>query len=352
MRPETAATQPQARPATVVGAGHERPPRDRRRALLRWQWERLREGRPPNPPPDSWRIAEPLVAAPRAERGELRAIWVGHATVLLQVGGLNVLTDPVWSDHASPIPGAGPRRMTPPALPFERLPPIDVVLLSHDHYDHLDVRTARALHRREGDRLLWAVPVGYRRWLARLGIRSVLELAWWRSAAVRTAAGELVVHALPARHWSQRRPGGAEHRSWGSWAVEAGGRRAYFGGDSGYFGGFAEIGRAHGPFDVALLPIGAYEPRWFMKSAHMNPEEAVRAYLDLGGAGAFLGIHWATFRLTDEAPAEPPGRARDAWRRAGLDPTALHVGPPGESLIVPAGERAGRRTGVGADGGR
>jgi L-ascorbate metabolism protein UlaG (beta-lactamase superfamily) len=310
---------------------------------VRWQWERLREGRAPNPPPDAWRIEGARITAPRAPAGELRVTWVGHSTALLQIGGLNVLTDPVWSERATPLPGVGPRRLSPPALPLDRLPPIDLVLVSHDHYDHLDVATVRALHRREGDRLVWAVPVGYRRWFAGLGIRSVMELGWWRSAALVTEFGDLVVHGLPARHWSQRRAFGREHRSWGSWAIEAaGGRRAYFAGDSGYFGGFAEIGRALGPFDLSLLPIGAYEPRWFMASAHMNPEEAVQAYLDLGGTGGFLGIHWAAFRLTDEPPLEPPDRVREAWARAGLDAADLHLGPLGRTVAIErrAGERA------------
>lgn len=340
----TSAAAPPPTQATVVGAGHELPPRDRRMALLRWQWDRLRNGRAPNPAPSEVPREAPDIARPRARPDDLGATWIGHATVLLQVGGLNVLTDPIWSERASPLARIGPRRFSPPALPLDALPPIDLVLISHDHYDHLDARTVRALDERFGGRLVWAAPIGYRRWFDRLGVRGVLELGWWQSASVQAPAGAVGVRALPARHWSQRRPLGREHRSWGAWALTTpAGRSVFFAGDSGYFGGFREIGRALGPFDLSILPIGAYEPRWFMASAHMNPEEAVRAYLDLGGEGAFLGVHWAAFRLTDEPPLEPAERARAGWARAGLDPERLYAGPLGRTAWIVRGERDAKR---------
>ena len=342
MTRSSSAAAPQGPPAAVVGPGHELPPRERRRALISWQWDRLRNGRAPNPAPSEVPRDAPDIVRPRAHPDALGATWIGHATVLLQVGGLNVLTDPIWSERASPLARIGPRRLAPPGLPLEALPPIDLVLISHDHYDHLDAPTVRALHEWFGDRLVWAAPIGYRRWFERLGVRGVLELGWWQSASVQTREGALGVRALPARHWSQRRPLGREHRSWGAWALTTpGGRSVFFGGDSGYFRGFGEIGRALGPFDLSILPIGAYDPRWFMAPAHMNPEEAVRAYLDLGGEGAFVGVHWATFRLTDEPPLEPAERVRAAWARAGLDPERLHAGALGRTAWVVPGKREG-----------
>lgn len=328
-----AGTDGERLPIPHESVSHRGSPAARRSALLRWQWHRIRHGRPPSPSPSAFGRETAAPAMPRAHPGELGVTWVGHSTVLLQAGGLNILTDPVWSDRASPLSWAGPRRLTAPAIPLEDLPPIDLVLLSHDHYDHLDTATVDALHAREGDGLVWAAPTGFRRWFARRGVRAVMELGWWQSARVRTRHGAVEVRALPARHWSQRRPFGREHRAWASWGLStAAGHAVYFGGDSGYFGGFRDIGERAGPFDLSILPIGAYEPRWFMRSAHMNPEDAVQAYRDLGGRGAFLGVHWAGFRLTDEDPLEPPVRTREAWRAEGLDTSLLHLGPAGSTF--------------------
>lgn len=287
----------------------------------------------PDPARDSLPREAPSYPLPRAPETDITASWMGHASVLFQVGGLNILADPVWSERASPIAWAGPRRFTSPPVALEALPPIDVVVISHGHYDHLDGRTVDALHERHGAGLVWLTPPGYRSWFRARGVRGVVELGWWRSASVRLDSGVVRAHALPSRHWSQRQAFGREHRLWASWAFTTpAGRAVYYGGDSGYFAGFGEIGRALGPFDLAALPVGAYEPRWFMAAAHMNPEEAVQAYLDLGGVGACLGIHWGTFRLTDEDPLEPPVRTRSAWAAAGLDPRLLHLGPVGATV--------------------
>ena len=308
-------------------------------AFLRWRLERLRNPPPPDPPAGSFPVVPHRAAQPRAPGDELRVTWVGQATALVQVGGLNVLTDPVWSRRASPVPWAGPARLTPPGIAFDELPPIDLVVLSHDHYDHLDDATVRRLHARHGDRLTWATPVGYRRWLARRGVAAVVELPWWERAELVLRGRRIELGALPARHWS-RRGLLPQHRLWASWTLAAAGRRVYFGGDSGYFGGFAEIGRRAGPFDALLLPIGAYEPRWFMASAHMNPEDACRAWRDLGGAGQLIGTHWGTFRLTDEDPREPPVRMRALWEAAALPPEHLRILAHGETAVVPPLRRA------------
>ncbi|HEX2187910.1 MAG TPA: MBL fold metallo-hydrolase [Longimicrobiaceae bacterium] len=310
-------------------------------ALLRWQWERLTRRLPPNPAPGSLPLAPGDVAHPRAPADEVRLTWVGHATFLVQMGGLNLLTDPVWSRRASPLRWAGPARFVPPGVAWDRLPPIDAVLLSHDHYDHLDDGTVRGLHRRFGDRLRWLAPLAYREWLGARGIRNVAERDWWESVELEGEEGPLRATCLPVQHWTRRGLRELNDRLWGSWMLEAGGRRVYFAGDSGYFGGFREIGERFGPLDAALVPIGAYEPRWFMRPAHMNPEEAVRTYLDLGGSGVFAGMHWGTFRLTDEDPLEPPVRTRAAWADAGLPPERLWIPRHGETRVVPRPSPAG-----------
>ncbi|HEX6135823.1 MAG TPA: MBL fold metallo-hydrolase [Longimicrobiales bacterium] len=303
------------------------------RDLLRWRRERMRNGVEADPPADAFTIATPDVARPRAAPDELRITWIGHATFLIQLAGINLLTDPVWSLRASPVFWAGPRRLVPPPLPFDALPDIDAVVLSHDHYDHLDSATVRHLHRRFGSGLHWITPLGYRAWLGRRGVRNVTELDWWAHARVDTAAGPLHVRAAPAQHWSRRTPFNERTRLWASFVLGAGHRRVFFCGDSGWFDGFDSIARL-GPFDAALLPIGAYEPRWFMKPAHMNPEEAVRAFTALGATGLFVGMHWGTFRLTDEPAFEPPERAAAAWRARGLPADQLWLPRHGETRTI------------------
>ena len=303
--------------------------RSRFREVAReWSKKRL----PPDPGADRLPVARADLARPASPEGELRVTWVGHATHFIQLPGLNLLTDPMWSRRASPLRWIGASRFVPATPALEELPGVDAVLLSHDHYDHLDRPTVRALRRRFGRELPWFVPLGYRAWLARCGFRNVIELDWWEEHAL--PGGGFRVSATPARHWTRRTPWGTNRRLWCSYAIlpaEDPGFRVYFGGDSAYACFFREIGARLGPFDASILPIGAYEPRWFMRPMHMNPEEAVRAYLDLGGTGAMLGMHWGTWRLTDEDPLEPPIRTRAAWDAAGLPPKNLQLLPLGGS---------------------
>jgi N-acyl-phosphatidylethanolamine-hydrolysing phospholipase D len=230
-------------------------------------------------------------------------------------------------------------------MALDALPTIHAVLLSHDHYDHLDRPTVAALHTRFGDDLAWLTPLGYRGWFAGLGVHRVVERDWWESAELPGDTFEAV--ATPARHWTRRRPFGTNRRLWCGWVVrrrataasgggaeaDGAGPRIWFAGDSGYCPAFREIGERLGPFDLSLVPIGAYEPQWFMGAAHMNPEEAVQAYRDAGGRGGFVGIHWGTWRLTFEDPLEPPERARAAWDAAGLPPEHLHIPRHGETIV-------------------
>ena len=316
-----------------------------RRHVWRVAKEWLLGGHPPDPGPGALEVRLPTPAHPWVTAaGAVRITWIGHSTALVQLPGLNILTDPVWSDRSSPVGFAGPHRFVPPPLGIDELPPIHAVLLSHDHYDHLDLPTVRALHGRFGDSLSWYAPLGYRDWFRARGITRVVELDWWGKAPLPGGRFEAV--CVPARHWTRRRPGGTNRRLWCGWVVapaaEAG-PRVWYAGDTGYCGAFTEIGARLGPFDASLIPIGAYEPRWFMGAAHVNPEEAVQAYRDAGGKGAFVGLHWGTWRLTFEDPLEPPGRARAAWAAAGLPAADLHIPRHGETL-----EMDGQR---GAEGG-
>jgi N-acyl-phosphatidylethanolamine-hydrolysing phospholipase D len=284
-------------------------------AVLRWAGgravRRLRGGRAGEGA--ALAVGPSAIVSPRQADGSLRATWVGHSTVLLQIGAMNVLTDPMWSERASPISWAGPRRLVPPAIPLTSLPPLDVVVLSHDHYDHLDAATIRALARAH-PAARWVAPLGVGELLTNLGVPQVVELDWWQS----TNAADTIVTAVPAQHFSGRSLGSRDSTLWAGFAITSGGWRVFFAGDTGYHPEFAEIGRRLGPFDLALLPIGAYEPRWFMRPVHMNAEEAVSAAVDLGTGAAsdvpvVLATHWGTFRLTDEPMDEPPRRALDAW---------------------------------------
>ena len=256
--------------------------------------------------------------------------FVGHATFLIQVAGINLLTDPVYSERASPVSFAGPRRVRAPGVRFDDLPAISLVLLSHNHYDHCDLGTLRALDRRFQARLV--APIGNSRLLRSAGIRQVEEIDWWQSAS----AAPLPVTLTPAQHFSARSMFDRNRALWGGFLIEAGGRRILFAGDSGYGPHWREIATRLGPFDLALLPIGAYEPRWFMKDIHMNPAEAVRAHLDLG-ARQSIAMHFGTFQLTPEGFDEPVRGLATALRQRGVSAEQFRTVDVGESVLVRPG---------------
>ncbi|MBI4636733.1 MAG: MBL fold metallo-hydrolase [Candidatus Rokubacteria bacterium] len=260
----------------------------------------------------------------RENRSEATVTWVGHATLLVQLDGVNLLTDPHWSNRASPLFFAGPRRVTPPGLAFEDLPPIHVVLISHDHYDHLDVATVRRLA--ETHRPRFFVPLGLRAWFAELGITDVVELDWWES---RSARG-LTLTSVPAQHFSGRTPWETNRRLWSGWAVAGARKRLFFAGDTGYYPVFKEIGARLGPFDLAAISIGAYAPAAIMRLTHTTPEEALRVFADVR-AERFVGIHWGTFDLAEEPVDEPPRRLEAGARRLGLDPDRIWTLKHGET---------------------
>lgn len=303
------------------------------RDLLRWSVERRRRPVAPDPKPGTFPVAQPTFSK-RAAPSELSATWVGHSTVLIQLGPANILVDPIWSDRASPVSFAGPRRFVPPAVELVALPPIDVVLISHNHYDHLDRASVRALAAGMPD-IEWFAPLGLSRLLKRWGAARVRELDWWQSTRLNLSAGPIEIGSTPAQHFSARSFGDRGKTLWCSWALSGFGRRAFFAGDTAYHPEFGAIGERFGPFDLLMLPVGAYEPRWFMRTVHMNPPEALRAYAELTGARAgevpLLPIHWGTFRLTDESMQEPPAWTAQLWREAGYDPRALWLLRHGET---------------------
>jgi len=280
--------------------------------------------------------AVPLVTPELPRRAsDLAATWLGHATVLLEVGGHWVLTDPVWSERASPFQWIGPRRFTPPALRAHQLPPIDVLLLSHNHYDHLDKSSVKRIARANPG-VKWVAPLRLSQYTRRWGIRDFVELDWWGSAVV----DGIRVTATPARHFAARGLGDRNKSLWCGFALEGGGRRVYFAGDTAYHPASTEIGERCGPFDFVMIPIGAYDPRWFMKIVHVDPEEAVQIYRDIIAAHPnarnplMLAIHWGTFRFTDEPMDEPPRRTITRWRDVGLSADRLWVARFGETRSI------------------
>jgi N-acyl-phosphatidylethanolamine-hydrolysing phospholipase D len=298
-------------------------------------WERLVHRRPRDPDPGEFHRVAPSFARPRAAADRLTVTWVGHSTLLIQIDGLNVLTDPMWGQRASPVSFAGPRRWVPPGIGFDELPPIDVVMLSHNHYDHLDEPTVRRLVARAPD-AHWVTPLEVGAFVRARGAARVDELDWWEE----TTIGTLRFACAPAQHFSARGAGDRDATLWASWSIIGTNRRVHFGGDTGYHAGFAEIARRHGPFDIAALPVGAYEPRWFMAPVHMNPDDAVKAFSDLraGTTAArrmvMVPIHWGTFKLTDEAMDEPPRATRRAWDAAGLRADDLWLLAHGETRAL------------------
>ncbi len=259
---------------------------------------------------------------------EPSALWLGHATALLSIGGVRVLTDPVFA----PRLGGFIRRNVAVPIEPEALPPVALVLISHNHRDHLDrdsVRRVEAHHRPR-----YVVPLGVDAYLKAWGVPAdrIDALSWWGEIAPLPGASDLRVACVPAQHWSQRTPFDRNASLWGGFVLRAEGRSIYFAGDSGYFDGFGEIGRRFPKLDLALIPIGAYDPEWFMAPQHMNPEEAGRAFLAVGAA-RMISIHWGTYKLTDEPLDEPPARLLD-WERA----ERIEAG---RLLILPVGGRLG-----------
>jgi len=298
------------------------------RHFWRWQWERKTQGLP-KPPRDGYPVVATI--APDLNHlhhnlGQASATWVNHSTILVQLGGLNILTDPIWSERASPVGFLGPRRRAAPGIAFDDLPRIDAVVISHNHYDHLDAETVDRLHQRYGEALRFYVPLGLKPWFHERGIINVSELDWWDEARL----GALRLVLTPAQHWSQRTLWDRNATLWGGWWLEADGRRFFFAGDTGYSDDFKTIRARLGAPDLAAIPVGTYEPRWFMGRQHVAPAEALRIHQDLGAVRSF-GIHWGTFELSDEALDQPPRDFAAARAALGVDPDAFFLLRHGET---------------------
>jgi N-acyl-phosphatidylethanolamine-hydrolysing phospholipase D len=286
-------------------------------SLVRRAWQRIPE-----------RGTPPAVLA--NDGAELRAngthptmTWVGHATMLVQLDGVNILTDPIWSERTGPY-GIGPRRLVPPGVRFEDLPPIHAVIISHDHYDHLDRATVLRLAREHHPTFF--VPLGIGTWLRHEGVQNVVELDWWDAQIYRG----VTFIATPAQHGSGRTLADQNERLWASWAVLGARERFFFGGDTGYTPGMAEIGRRLGPFDVAVLPIGGYSAFNVRHPNHLSPEESVQLFEDLR-AKLLVPMHWGTFALNREPYREPPDRLLAEALRRGLE-EQVAILSPGQSI--------------------
>jgi len=308
-------------------------------ALLQWRVDAWREGLPKPP-----RMPIPVVKADLAYLHSNAAAgpamepsisWIGHATMLVQAGGATLLTDPIFSQRASPLAFLGPKRHVGPGIALADLPHIDAVVISHNHYDHLDDASVQPLATQSGGSPVFIVPLGLKAWFAKRGIERVVELDWWQAHSV----GAVEIVLTPVQHWSGRGLTDRMATLWGGYAVFAPDFHVFFAGDTAYSKHFGDV-RARfaarhdaangGGFDVALLPIGAYEPRWFMKAQHVDPQEAVQIHLDLN-AKQSIGMHWGTFELTDESLDQPPIDLAAARQAHGLADAAFSVLAIGET---------------------
>ena len=311
----------------------------------RWQWERLWTTLPPDEPERIAR-ATPQTAYLKANRQDVTATWIGHSTVLWQVQGLNILTDPHFGPRASPVSFAGPMRHVPLPMTLAELPRIDVVLISHNHYDHLDRDTVLALNAQPGGAPLFVVPLGVDLWMQDQGITRVQRMDWGDRHAVAAPAASgkgvgggdgLMVEFVPVQHWSSRTPWDRNATLWGGYVVSTnvGGQpyRLFFAGDSGYSADFKELGERFGGFDVSAIPVGCYEPRWFMSGQHVNEDDAVRIHMDVKSKLS-MGIHWGTFRLCDEPIHTPLDGLPKARAQHGVADHAFVLFQSGETRVL------------------
>jgi N-acyl-phosphatidylethanolamine-hydrolysing phospholipase D len=346
-------TEPEPSPERLAAAGiHHAPIVDghfensdgplARGSVWTWRWNRWTHGLPHEPENGyAFPVDHPDVAWIKANHTGNTLTWIGHATALLQIDGVNILTDPVFSERASPFSFIGPKRRVPPGLTLDELPHIDIVLISHSHYDHLDTASVKALNAQSGGPPRFLVPLGIKAWLAGKGITNAQELDWGDHAE---AAG-LDFWFVPATHWSARSLTDRNETLWGGWVAKTPAGAAqpfsvYFAGDTGYSADFRRLGAAFGCFDLALIPIGAYEPRWFMSPQHVDPQQAVQIFQDVHAKKA-IGIHWGTFELADEPLDEPPKKLAEATREAGLADDAFTVLHHGQMIRLNAADEQG-----------
>ncbi len=297
--------------------------------LLRWRFEKRMAGVPKPPAEGYAAFAEHWrVPADFSQDLNSRVWWLGHATVLLRLGGLNIITDPQLSERASPFSFVGPKRFVAAPSDVPHLPKIDVLLISHNHYDHLDSPTVRALLRANPSMACY-LPLGLKPWFEKRGAQNVYELGWWQKHGFQ----DLDIHCVPAQHWSARGLFDRNQTLWCGWVVKGHGLNFYFSGDTGYSPHLQEIASRLGPPDLAALPIGAYEPRWFMRPQHVDPPEAVRLHRELNVRHS-LAIHWGTFELADDSLDAPVIALREALRQSDLSEQDFWVLRQGDSRLL------------------
>jgi N-acyl-phosphatidylethanolamine-hydrolysing phospholipase D len=299
-------------------------------AFLRWQLGLGPKETPPLPPEEVPSF-KPTITPPDLNRinhpdpDQIQITWMGHSTFLIQAEGINILTDPVFSDRVSPFSFGGVKRLVPPGLRLEELPRIDAVVISHNHYDHLDAPTIEQL----GHRVTYFVPLGLGTWLNKRKIEKVAELDWWQSSTLNGIG----FHSVPIQHFSSRSPFDRNRTLWSGWIIESQRGKIFFAGDTGYSPLFKEIGDRFKPIRVSIIPIGAYRPRWFMRPVHVNPPEAVMIHKDTLSERS-IASHWGTFKLADEPPGEPPLYLRKSLKEAGIGEEEFILMNVGETLSV------------------
>jgi len=283
--------------------------------FLRWRFGLGPKETSPIPPeevsnykPESVQPTTSLIKQP--DSNQVQITWIGHSTFLIQAEGVNLLTDPIWSDSCGPNSFLKVSRVVPPGVPFDGLPPIHAVLISHNHYDHLDAPTVKRL----GNGPTYFVPLGIAKWFEKRKIKNVVELDWWQTFPFHG----LKVHSVPIQHFSNRTLFDRNETLWSGWIVETKSAKIFFAGDTGYSPVFKEIGDRFGPIQISIIPIGAYRPRWFMSPVHVDPPEAIKILKDTHSQVAIAG-HWGTFKLSDEPLGEPPVYLRKALREDGMD---------------------------------
>lgn len=301
-----------------------RPFEENRQSVLKWMLTRKKAVWPV-------KLDQPPPTRPPASVGKERVAvtFVNHSTLLIQTHGLNILTDPLWSERASPFAAQGPKRVIEPGIRFEDLPPIHVLLISHNHYDHLDIETVKRLSRDHGCRIL--VPLGDRAWMEAEGVTGIEEMDWWQDVSLNAAVRATFT---PSQHWSARGLFDRCKSLWGSFVVTVQGQSFYFAGDTGYGPHFKDIAQRFNRVRSAFMPIGAYEPRWFMAYQHINPDDAVRAHRDLRAEHS-IGIHFGCFQLTDEAWDAPGKDLTIALEKYQVPATDFSVPAPGQVFDYP-----------------
>lgn len=267
--------------------------------------------------------------------GSAKITFVNHATAFIQTADLSVVTDPVFSRRVSPFRWMGPQRRRHPGIALDRLPRVDAVVVSHNHYDHMDLQSLAAIQLKHAPQFI--VPLGNRRHLSRIRGAKIIELDWWQQASI----GNSVITLVPMQHWSLRGLSRRRAALWGGFVFQSSGLKILFSGDSGYNLHFKAIRENFGPLDVSLIPIGAYEPRWFMKKFHMNPPDAVKAHLDLKSALS-VAMHFGTFKLSDEGMDDPVDELKRALLDEMIEPSKFHIPKNGETILFEKPEAAGR----------